>query len=162
MNSKNPIRLAEEAKEAARLEAAKGSHLPIHVCCVLDSYEDFDNPVLHMVRDHCQILNVLFTTRLYDSDRYSCDRYYIERLPAFHIYMKKGYMKTYYTNTRPLQNIHDVLELYRRKEDATLKRKHLWRKRFLAVLNWFKRLGHRKTRMEKYQEEKEKEKQMEW
>ena len=61
MNSKNPIRIAEEAKEAARLEVAKGSHLPIHVCCVLDEYSDFDNPVLHMVRDHCQQLNIIFT-----------------------------------------------------------------------------------------------------
>lgn len=150
MNSKNPLQLIEEAKEAAHLEVAKGiHHLPIHVCCVLDDYSDFNSPVLHMVRDHCRTLNVLFTTRLYDSDKYSCDRYYIERLPAFHIYMKKGYVKTYYTNTRPLQNIHDVINIYRKKEEEKNRKKNIWRKRFLALLNWFKR----KTRMEKYQEE---------
>ena len=81
----NPIHAANFEKEKDRLDAAKGSHLPIHVTCVLDEYSDFNDSVLHQIRDHCRAHSVLFTTRIYDSDKYSCDRDFIERLPALHI-----------------------------------------------------------------------------
>ena len=151
--NENPIRLVMLAKEKEYLDAAKGSHIPVHVTCVLDEYSDFNNPILHGIRDHCNKKSVLFTSRLYDSDKYSCDRYFIERLPALHIYIKKAYIKTYYPNTRPLQHVDEAVELYLKRLESTKKRKGIWRKRFLSIVKWFKALGHNKTRLEKYQEE---------
>jgi hypothetical protein len=102
MEGINPIRIIEDTKEKDRLELAKGYHLPIHICCILDEYDDYDNRIIHEVRDHCIKMQVLFTTRLYDSIKYNCDRDYIERLPAFHIFINRLYIKTYYLNTRPI------------------------------------------------------------
>lgn len=153
MNNENPILTAISIKEKEYLEIAKGSHLPIHVCCVLDEYSDYNDVTLHMIRDYCAKKNVLFTTRRYDSDKYSCDRYFIERLPAFHIYMRKSYEKTYYPNTRPIQHIDEILERYTRQIENKRLRKQLWKKRVASFIKWLKSFTHRKTRMEKYNEE---------
>jgi hypothetical protein len=150
----NPIHAATFEKEKDRLDAAKGFHLPIHVTCVLDEYSDFNDSVLHQIRDHCKVNSVLFTTRIYDSDKYSCDRDFIERLPALHVYIKQGYIKTWYPNTRPLQHVDEVIETYMSRLEGVKKRKGIWRKRFGAIVKWFKNLTRRKTRMERYQEEK--------
>ena len=153
MNKENPIRMAIDIQEAEKLQAAKESHLPIHVCCILDEYSDFNDPILHNIRDYCIIKNVLFTTRTYDSDKYSCDRYFIERLPALHIYMRKSYERTYYPNTRPLQHIDEVVEKYEKQLEYKKLKKTLWRKRIIAFIKWIRSLTHRKTRIEKYNEE---------
>lgn len=151
--STNPIRAVIDMKETVKLDVAKGYHIPVHIICVLDEYSDFDNHILHEIRDYCNKKSVLFTTRIYDSDKYSCDRDFIERLPAFHIYIKRAYSKTYYPNTRPLQHVDEAVELYMKRLDATKKRKGVLRKRFLTIVKWLKSLWHRKTRLEKYQEE---------
>lgn len=150
----NPIRAVVEAKEKEYLEAAKGSHLPIHVTCILDEHSDYNDPVLHKIRDHCNKNSVLFTSRIYDSYKYSCDRDFIERLPAFHIYIKRTYIKTYYPNTRPLQHIDETIELYKKQIEAIYTRNHTWRKWIISIKKWFKSLVHRKTRMELYTEER--------
>ena len=149
----NPIYAASVAKEKERLDTAKGSHIPVHVTCVLDEYSDFNDSILHEIRDHCIKKSVLFTTRIYDSNKYSCDRDFIERLPALHVYIKRGYIKTYYPNTRPLQHVDEAVEMYMKRIENANKRKGQWRKRFSAIVKWFKNLTHRKTRMQKYQEE---------
>ena len=150
----NPIRLEIEKKEAERLRLAAGSHLPIHICCILDEYQDYEDPVLHKIREHCIKSDVLFTTRLYDSYKYTCDRDYIERLPALHIFVKQLYIKTYYPNTRPLQHVDEAVEKYMRSLEIKKARKNKWRKYFASLKKWFISLGHRKTRMEIYNEQK--------
>lgn len=150
----NPIRLSIETEEAKKLENIRNKYtLPIHVCCILDEYSDFDDIVLHGVRDYCIKKNLLFTTRLYDSTKYNCDRDYIERLPAFHIFMNRLHMKTYYPNTRPLQHIDEILDLYLKRENAKQQKKHLWNKKIREFIEWLKSLVYRKTRMEKYNDE---------
>ena len=153
MNNDNPIRLAMDIQEATKLEAAKASNLPIHICCVLDEYSDFNDPVIHQIRDHCNKNNVLFTTRIYDSSKYNHDRDYIEWLPALHIYIKKIYQKTYYPNTRPIQHINEAIELYKKRIESKKLKKQIWRKRVTTFIEWIKRLLHRKTRMEQYAED---------
>jgi hypothetical protein len=150
----NPIRLEIDKKEAERLRQAAGSHLPIHICCILDEYQDYEDPVLHKIREHCINSDVLFTTRLYDSYKYTCDRDYIERLPALHIFVKQLYIKTYYPNTRPLQHIDETVEKYMRSLELKKARKNKWKKYFASLKKWILSLGHRKTRMEKYNEER--------
>ena len=150
----NPIRIETDKKETAQLEVANGAHLPIHICCVLDEYSDYDDPLLHKIRDHCIKSNVLFTSRIYDSYKYNCDRDYIERLPALHIFVKQLPIKTYYPNTRPIQHIDETVAQYLKNIEAKKARKNKWRKYFASLKKWIISLGHRKTRMEKYNEEK--------
>lgn len=145
--------MAIDVQEAEKLQAAKGSHLPIHICCVLDEHSDFNCPVLHAIRDHCSKNSVLFTTRIYDSSKYNCDRDYIERLPALHIFMRRLYIKTYYPNTRPIQHIDDAIEVYTKQLEYKKKIKHIWAKRLASFIKWCRSLTHRKTRMEQYNEE---------
>ena len=162
MNS-NPIRIVVDKKEAERLEVAKGSHLPIHVCCVLDEYSDFNDPVLHEIRNHCAKNNVLFTTRLYDSNKYNCDRDYIERLPALHIFTRRLYMETFYPSTttnqrysgstRPIQHVDDAIKAYNSQLETRRLKKQYWRRQLTGLLEWFRSLLKKKTRMELYAEE---------
>lgn len=153
MNNENPIHVINTIKEAERLQAAKGFHLPIHICCVLDEYSDFNNPIIHGIRDHCIQNHVLFTTRIYDSSKYRCDCDYIERLPALHIFIKRAHIKTYYPDTRPIQHVDDAIKLYNTQIEKQKAKKQFWRKQFVAILSWFRSLTHRKTRMELYTEE---------
>jgi hypothetical protein len=76
------------------------------------------------IRDYCHDLNIVFITREFDSAKYSDDRYRIERLPAFHIYVNKCYNKTFYPNTRPYQIIEEIVEKYikRLEEDENNKK----------------------------------------
>jgi len=149
----NPIRAIVDMKEAERLQVAKGSHLPVHICCVLDDYSDFNDPVLHEIRDHCAKNSVLFTTRLYDSYKYNCDRDYIERLPALHVFTRRLYMETYYPNTRPIQHVDDAIKAYATQLETRRLKKQYWRKQFTSLIQWFRSLLKKKTRMEVYAEE---------
>jgi len=84
---------------------------PITVRCVVDDLSKISKDIQD-IRDYSHDLNILFITREYDSAKYSDDRYHIERLPAFHIYVKKSYKKTFYSNTRPYQIIEEIVENY--------------------------------------------------
>ena len=148
----NPICAELEKQESIKLEKAKGCLLPIHICCVIDEYTDYNDPIIHSIRNHCVKNNVLFTARIYDSYKYNCDRDYIERLPAVHIFMKQLYQKTYYLNGRPLQNVDDIIKVYMKNIEAKEARKQIWKKRISIILKWIRSLTHRKTRMERYNE----------
>jgi hypothetical protein len=96
---------------------------PITVKCVVDDLSKISKDIQD-IRDYCHDLNIVFITREFDSAKYSDDRYRIERLPAFHIYVNKCYNKTFYPNTRPYQIIEEIVEKYikRLEEDENNKK----------------------------------------
>ena len=96
---------------------------PITVRCVVDDLSKISKDIQD-IRDYCHDLNIVFITREFDSAKYSDDRYRIERLPAFHIYVNKCYNKTFYPNTRPYQIIEEIVEKYikRLEEDENNKK----------------------------------------
>jgi hypothetical protein len=87
---------------------------PITVKCIVDCISDKD-PSLLPFREYAHSLNINFVMREYDSSRYSDDRDRVTRLPAFHIYIKKMYSETFYTNTRPYQIMQDTVEAYKKQ-----------------------------------------------
>ncbi len=125
---------------------------PITVKCIVDCLSDTD-PDIVTFRDYAHSLNINFLTREYDSRKYSEDRDYITRLPAFHIYVKKQYRETFYPNTRPYQIMQNAVEAYKIKQHERLNRR-TWVGYYREMKIRLVALFHRKTAMEKYQEEK--------
>jgi hypothetical protein len=125
---------------------------PITVACVVADLSNYDNGIIQQVREHCSNQNIMFTTRVYNSSSYAVDRDVIERLPAFHIYTKGSYIKTFYPVGRPLQHINEVIDAYIQRQDAKVRRKAFWKNAYARLVAFVKKLGHRKTRLERYQE----------
>ena len=121
---------------------------PITVKCVVDCLSDKNKEIIK-IRDYAHGENVNFITREYNSSKYSEDRMVITRLPAFHIYVNSCYRTTFYVNTRPYQIIEETVTEYKDAQEKKRLRKS-WLVYLRALL---KKVFHRKTAMERYQEE---------
>jgi len=132
---------------------------PITVKCVVDNLSEISKDI-QAIREYSHSLNILFITREYNSRKYSDDRIYIERLPAFHIYVKNTYKRTFYPNTRPYQIIQQTVEKYIKRLEEIEKNKDDWYRFFNKLVERIKKLMHRKTRIEAYAEEKKKDKRV--
>jgi hypothetical protein len=129
--------------------------MPIYLWCILDDLSDYNDPNIHAIRDYAISMKIIFKTRVYDSSKYSDDRNIIERLPAYHIHIKRNRFRTFYPNTRPYQHIQETIAEYQRRIEQKIKRKNrLWRL-YTAFLELFRR----KTKMEQVAEDKKKQKQ---
>ena len=122
---------------------------PVHICCVVDNYADANScKIVRSIKEHTLTLGGLFSTRIYDSRRKSEDRNVITRLPAFHVYVERAYIRTFYTNTRPIQHVDESIEMYTTKMTVRERRKELWANQNLRAIDWIKRLFRRKTKRE--------------
>lgn len=137
------------------IERTERKIYPITVKCVVDDLSDISKDIIAL-RDYAHSLNILFVTREYDSRKYSNDRHYIERLPAFHIYVKTSYKRTFYPNTRPYQIIQQTVEKYIKRTEELENNKDAWYRFFNKFFERVKKLIQQKTRMEVYAEEKKK------
>lgn len=126
--------------------------LPITVTCVLKELNDYNNPDIHAIRDHCNSIKLMFETRQYDSYKYRYDRDEISRLPAFHISVNDRYEKTFYLNTRPYDHIREIRIKYLRQIEEVAARKHAIRSFFQRLFMKLKGAFRRKTLMEKVAE----------
>jgi len=149
MNESNPIIDSRQlAKESRKKE------YPVKVYCVVWNYSDSNsNALIKSIKDHTHESGAMFITRIYDSFKYSDDRYQIQRLPAFHIYINGGYNRTFYPNTRPLQHIDESIGICIKKEENKIKRKEKWSRMYRRFVELMRRLVHRETRMEQYERE---------
>jgi len=158
MNQSNPIvdSREEQQKEQYRKEIQK-TYYPVKVCCVVWNLTDANNDAqIKMIKDHAHKSNAHFITRMYDSSKYSDDRYEIKHLPAFHIYIKSSYNRTFYPNTRPLQHIDECIEAYILHVEQKKERRRRWSMLYNSFVSWLRRMSHRETRMERYERENKK------
>ena len=139
------------------IKPQKKEILPVHVKCIVDDLGDKD-AFIPIMRDYCnKEKSILFSTREYNSSKYSEDRDIIVRLPAFHVYSNGQYMRTFYPNTRPYQHVEEcIAEYVRRKTLVETRRRRPWF--FVAWYNKFVALFRYRTRMERAADE-EKEQQ---
>jgi hypothetical protein len=147
------------ALNAARAKRAAGQQsivptafLPIEVVCIVSDLATPAITDLQAIRTFCMTQKILFTTREYDSYKNRHDRDQIERLPAFHVFLRGRYEKTFYPNTRPIQHIDEIIQIHRAEEERKKKRAtrgSLWKRMKIAI----KVFLHRQTRMERYQAE---------
>jgi hypothetical protein len=141
----NPLAKIPELKEVSRY--------PITVKCVVSSLSE-KIPDILKIREFAHSMNINFTTREYNSKKYSDDRDYILVLPAFHIYMHNGYRNTFYLTTRPYQIIQEIVQEYQEAQERK-RRRRTWHTFYTELRNFMKAAFKRKTAMEKYQEEQE-------
>ena len=95
--------------------------LQIKVVCVLNNEDEYPTDALLLIKDHCDLLDIPFYTRVYDSIRFSEDRKYIEKLPAFHIFVKGLHKDTFYTDSAPKLMIRNMYDKYKAKAAANRK-----------------------------------------
>lgn len=126
---------------------------PITVKCVVDSLSEKIDGITK-VREYAHSMNIHFMTREYDSKKYSDDRDIITHLPAFHIYVNSSYRNTFYLNTRPYQIIQEIVEKYEASQQRR-RNKRTWTSFYTDIRIYVKKLFHRKTAMEKHEENRE-------
>lgn len=98
---------------------------PITVVCVVDDLADKDDRLTKM-REFCKTNHIQFTMRVFDSIKYSEDCNNIRRLPAFHVKIKRNYIRTFYPNTRPYQHVLECIEIYEKRKDSCLPKLYMW------------------------------------
>jgi len=151
MNTNPVIDLHEQRKLAL---AKRKIQYPIKIYCIVDDLSDASRDTLiRKIKEHALQSKVIFTTRLYDSTKYSNDRDVITRLPAFHVYIKKGYNRTFYANTRPLDHINECVALYLKSEEERAERRERWIQFYERCKSFFFRLIHKETAMERHERE---------
>jgi hypothetical protein len=131
-----------------KIQPKKADTYPITVKCIVDCLSD-KIPELPAFREYAHSLNIQFMTREYNSKRYSEDRDIITRLPAFHIYIKKQYRHTFYPNTRPYQIMQDTVAEYKKNINT-----RTWKDLYVDLKKYLSAVFHRKTAMERYQEDR--------
>lgn len=157
MNQSNPIIDLKDEKRKEELHKEKTkTYYPIKVCCIVWDLSDANgDKAIKMIKDHTHKSNAHFMTRVYDSTNCTDDRYQITRLPAFHVYIKGAYNRTFYTNTRPLQHIDECVELHIQRLESKKMKRMRWTTLYTSFVAWIKKMAHRETRMERYQREQE-------
>ena len=138
MNS-NPI-VEQQQKEEAERRAKAAYRYPFNIVCVYMDADNNDFPIIIEVRDYCNKNNLIFTARQYDHER-NADDMFVKRLPAFHMYYRKGWQDTEYYDTNPVHKIQTLVWAYqdemRAKERARIRRQEQWESVKETVKNVF-------------------------
>jgi len=115
------------------------SNRAVHICCVVDDYNDANkNPIIQKIKQHVLESGATFSTRIFDSRKKSDDRNNIKRLPAFHTYIERNYIETFYPNTRPIQHIDEAVERYRVLVNKRQRRKEWFRSSMRYFMSFFR------------------------
>jgi hypothetical protein len=119
--------------------------------CLNDQYErmqieyifqkeiDIHDPILRKLYEYCEHMNILFTTRVFDSITYDHDRECIMKLPAIHIYNKNQYHETYYPDEQPVQKIRLLYAKFELEEMEYLAKKQIWDERLKYIKRLFRK-----------------------
>jgi hypothetical protein len=121
-------------------EIKLASHL-LEVECVYQESRPLAEEVIDSVRIFCAEHRIEFGLRPFNSDAFIQDREHITKLPAFHIYYKDEYEKSFYPGSNPAVEIQLLLKEIR---DYTSPRKKKW---FTFKLPSFSWKWKRKTRI---------------
>lgn len=95
------------------ITAMKPITIPLHIVYVMDDSNTYDQDIL----DYCADNGFRFTSRPFNSQKYSDDRYNISQLPALHVYLKNGYKDTLYPSSKIFDSIEKHVDYERRCED---------------------------------------------
>ena len=98
---------------------------------------DMNDPNLRKIQEYCEMRNILFTIRLFDSTEYEEDRYFITKLPAIQVYYKKQYYDTYFPDERPIREIRLVYSKFEIEEMEYLAKKQIWDEKLKYIKRMF-------------------------
>lgn len=108
------------------------NHKGVKVVAILEHLSDEEQ--VHRVKKFCLEKNVQFSTRLYRPNK-SEDATQITQLPAFHIYVKNGYTKTFYLDSHPYKHIRDGIDLLTQKKVTWINLYHNFKKSVGKLFN---------------------------
>jgi hypothetical protein len=98
---------------------------------------DTNDPEFRKIQEYCEMRNILFTTRLFDSTKYEEDRFFITKLPAIQVYYKRNYYDTYFPDERPIREIRLVYSKFEIEEIAYLAKKQIWNEKLKYIKRIF-------------------------
>ena len=67
---------------------------------------------IKLMKEFCEKVKFKFKSRDYDADTYFNDREYIERLPAYHLYINNVHETTFYPGKHIYKEIEDTISDY--------------------------------------------------
>jgi len=85
---------------------------PYKVYYIVETLEEYDATPMNTMKDLLKEQDISLHVREYNSLRYSDDRDVIERLPAFHFYVNKECIRTFYTDDDYIDVIQDGINEY--------------------------------------------------
>lgn len=132
----NPMVDILREKELER-RAREAFRYPYRVVCVYLDRENADFPVITDTRAYCNKHNVVFTARQYDSEKYK-DDIFINRLPAFHFYHKKGHIGIHHYDQNPVFKLQCEIWDYIDKQLAIERRKQKRQEKWDALIGSLK------------------------
>ncbi len=96
---------------------------PVYVIAVLEDLTYYSDQDIQKVHRYCVTNNIAFESREFDSIKYSIDKHFVERLPAFHIFSESAYVRTFYPVGRPIQIIQETVNNYHHKQAVRAQRR---------------------------------------
>jgi hypothetical protein len=110
----------------------------ISIVAVVNSLSGRDD--IQYIRDYSHKMNIMFETRAYDSKKHSVDRCFVKNLPAFHIYIKKGYVETFYLDTHSIEVIDKTIKAYLLADAKRIKNRQMWRNLSIGLVKSLQKL----------------------
>jgi hypothetical protein len=105
----------------------------VRVALVYDWSRDCNFAENQTVKEFCASNNITFATREYNTYKYSVDREFVAKLPAFHVYVLDDYERTIYPGPDAIQELKAVI-LGIRIRDTEKKRQKELREQRLQIL----------------------------
>ena len=105
---------------------------PISVEYVFNLDYNPEDAMIQLIKKYCDMMNIKFCCRKYDSVKFTEDKTLVEKLPAVHVYIKNVHA----TITYPTDNTLDTLTVIRNVYDtfdieymAYLSKQQIWNER---------------------------------
>jgi len=95
-----------------KLPRPSSKKTPYKVCYVVESLEEYDPIPLNKLKELLEGQDISIQVREFNSMRYADDRDMIQYLPAFHLYINKECMKTFYIDSNFIEEIQDGIDEY--------------------------------------------------
>ena len=115
---------------------------PISVDYVFHNDYDPEDSTIQMIRKYCDMMQITFHIRTYDSLKFVEDKTLIEKLPAVHIYIKNVHTNIAYPECNSLYALHairDVYDAFDIEYMAYLSKKQIWNERLGFLKRMFVR-----------------------
>jgi len=85
---------------------------PYKIYYIVESLEEYDSTPINAMKELLKDQDISVQVREYNSLRYSDDRDLVEHLPAFHFYINKDCMRTFYTDDNYIETIQEGIHEY--------------------------------------------------
>jgi len=122
----NPYIIEHIAFKEQEKQIMKASHL-LEIEGIYHWSKPLKEEVFDSVRIFCATHRIEFGIRMFNSEAFWQDRECLTRLPAFHIYYKDEYEKSFYCEDDPASIIQEVLrEIYGSKNVVQKRKTSFW------------------------------------